>query len=107
MKRVLFVSGRNKLRSTTAEQIFGSRPRVETASAGLNPDAETVLDAEMVEWADIIFTMDKTQRAKLIGRFRPWLGGKRVIALDIPDRFAFMDPELVRLLEAKVTPHLR
>lgn len=27
----------------------------------------------------------------------------RVICLDIPDNYAFMDPELVRLLEAKVT----
>ena len=27
--------------------------------------------------------------------------------LDIPDDYAFMDPALVRLLEARVTPHLR
>jgi predicted protein tyrosine phosphatase len=29
-----------------------------------------------------------------------------VICLDIPDEYQFMDPELVRILERKVLPHL-
>ena len=36
----LFLCSRNRLRSPTAEQVFASRPGVETASAGLAPDAE-------------------------------------------------------------------
>ncbi|WP_225768484.1 low molecular weight protein tyrosine phosphatase family protein [Inquilinus sp. Marseille-Q2685] len=107
MKRVLFVCGRNLRRSPTAEAVFAGAPGVETASAGLNPDAEEPLTAELVEWADLILVMEEAQRAKLSARFRSSLKRPRVICLDIPDRFEFMDPELVRLLRAKVTPLLR
>jgi predicted protein tyrosine phosphatase len=107
VKHILFVCGRNLRRSPTAEAIFANAPGVETASAGLNPDADEVLTAELVEWADLIFVMEKAQRAKLAARFRASLQQSRVICLDIPDRYDLMDPELVRLLRAKVTPLLR
>ena len=29
-----------------------------------------------------------------------------VICLDIPDRYLFLDPELVRLLEERANPHI-
>ena len=32
--------------------------------------------------------------------------GARVVCLEIPDKYAFMDPALVALLKAKVTPLL-
>lgn len=79
---------------------------METASAGLAPDAEEPCSAELVEWADIIFVMERAHRAKLQRRFRPQLKRARVICLDIPDDYAFMQPELVALLQRKVTPHL-
>ena len=34
------------------------------------------------------------------------LKDKRVICLEIPDKYEYMDPELVQLLEAKVPRHL-
>ncbi|MGD9742139.1 MAG: hypothetical protein AB7V53_05820, partial [Dongiaceae bacterium] len=37
---------------------------------------------------------------------RAALGGKRVICLDIPDRCRFMDPALLRLLEARVLRYI-
>ena len=61
----------------------------------------------MVEAADIIFVMEKAHRTKLRARFKPWLKRARVICLDIPDDYAFMDPVLVALLQRKVTPFLR
>ena len=106
MKNVLFVCGRNKLRSPTAERIFADYPDVEVASAGTNPDADTPLSAELVEWADIIFVMEKSHRQKLSTRFRASLKKSRVVCLDIPDKYAFMDPELVRILKSKVTRFL-
>ncbi len=39
-------------------------------------------------------------------RFRAHLKGKRIVCLDIPDKYTFMDPALVRLLGAKVGPYL-
>ena len=79
---------------------------LEVASAGLSPDAEVPCTPDLVDWADIIFVMEKGHRTKLATRFRRHLKDKRVICLDIPDAYAFMSPELVRLLEAKVGRHL-
>lgn len=107
MKNALFICSRNRLRSPTAEQVFSTWPGVETDSAGLGPDATVVLSAEQLEWASLVFVMEKTHRTKLSRRFGNNLKGKRVICLDIPDDYDFMQPELVRLLEAKAGPYLR
>ena len=102
MKNVLFVCSQNRLRSPTAEQVFASRTDMEVASAGTNHDAETPLSTDLVEWADVIVVMEKTHRNKLQKRFRAALKHARVICLDIPDEYEFMQPELVRLLEVKL-----
>jgi predicted protein tyrosine phosphatase len=104
--RVLFICSQNRLRSPTAEQIFAAYPGVETASAGLNHDADNPVTPELLDWAELIFVMEASHRSKL-GRYRPHLRNKRVVCLGIPDRFAYMDPLLVRLLETKVRPFLR
>ena len=104
MKRVLFICSQNRLRSPTAEQVFANRPGFEVASAGLNHDAETVVSPELLEWADVVFVMERAHRNKLSEKFRPHLKSKRIICLDIPDEFEYMDPGLVRLLETKAGP---
>jgi predicted protein tyrosine phosphatase len=103
----LFICSQNKLRSPTAEHIFAKWPNVETDSAGLNNDAEVSLSPEQIAWADIIFVMEKAHRTKLSKQFRKHLNGKRVVCLDIPDEYDFMDEALVKLLEAKVGRFLR
>jgi predicted protein tyrosine phosphatase len=107
MKNILFICGANKLRSPTAEQVFARYPNIETDSAGLNADAELRVSPEQIEWADVIFVMEKSMRAKLAKQFRKYLNGKRVISLDISDKYTFIQPELVELLEKKVGPLLR
>jgi predicted protein tyrosine phosphatase len=103
---ILFVCSQNKLRSPTAEQIFAGHPGIETDSAGTNNDAENPLTSELVRWADMIFVMEKTHRNKLQKRYRAALKDARVICLDIPDDYEFMDEALVQLLEAKVPRYL-
>ena len=76
------------------------------ASAGTNRDAETPISAELLEWADLIVVMERTHRNKIQKRFRRALNGKRIICLDIPDEYEFMDPHLVRLLENRMAHHL-
>jgi predicted protein tyrosine phosphatase len=104
MKKLLFVCGANKLRSPTAEQVFSRYPNIETDSAGLNAEADQRVSPEQIEWADTIFVMEKSMRAKLAKQFRKHLNGKRVVCLDIADKYTFMQPELVALLEKKVGP---
>jgi len=106
MKHVLFVCSRNKLRSPTAEQVFSTLPDFEVASAGLDNGADTPLTPELVTWADIIFVMEKAHRSRLQASFGPQLKSQHVICLDIPDRFKFMDPDLVRILKQKVPKFL-
>ena len=106
MKNVLFVCSQNKLRSPTAEQVFASYPSVNVESAGTNHDAENPLTSDLVRWVDVIFVMEKPHRNKLQKRFKSDLKNVRVICLDIPDDYEFMDERLVRLLKAKVTRHL-
>ncbi len=106
IKHVLFVCSQNKLRSPTAEQVFASWPGIEVTSAGLNHDAEEPLSSEMVREADLIFVMEKAHRTRLSKRFKADLGRARVVCLDIPDDYEFMDPELVKLLQARVPRHL-
>ncbi len=105
-RNLLFLCSRNKLRSPTAEALFRGRPGIETDSAGLSPDAEVMLSPEQIEWADLILVMEKVHRARLNRKFGKHLAGKRVVVLDIPDNYPFMDAGLVRLLEARCAPYL-
>jgi predicted protein tyrosine phosphatase len=107
MKRALFVCSQNRLRSPTAETIFAAWPNVETDSAGLAPDATVCLSSEQIAWADIIFVMEKAHRNKLSKRFNKHLKGKRIVCLAIPDDYDFMDPHLIRLLEARAGNFLK
>lgn len=107
MQKVLFICAANRLRSPTAEQTFSAYPDLEVSSAGLSHDAAERLTPEHLEGIDTIFVMEKAHRAKLSQHFRRHLGGAKVICLDIPDNYSFMQPELVELLKARVTPHLR
>ncbi|MBB2960088.1 low molecular weight protein tyrosine phosphatase family protein [Methylobacterium sp. R2-1] len=99
--RVLFVCGRARARSPTAEQVFSHLPGVETASAGVSDDADEPVDADHLAWAEIIVVMERAHRRKLMRRFGPALRHARIVCLDVRDDYAFMDPALVRLLEAR------
>jgi predicted protein tyrosine phosphatase len=105
--RALFLCSRNRLRSPTAEQVFAAWPGVETDSAGLTPDAVVPLEPDQIAWAELIFVMEQAHQRRLKSRFSRHLHGKRVICLRIPDDYAYMQPELVALLEQRAGPFLR
>ena len=107
VQRLLFICSQNRLRSPTAEQVFSTWEGLECDSAGLAPDAVASLSTEQIEWADIVFVMEKSHRNKLAKKFKKHLNGKRVIVLGIPDDYEFMQDELVRLLNVKVPQFLR
>jgi predicted protein tyrosine phosphatase len=104
--KLLFVCSRNRLRSPTAESVFAEYNGLEVDSAGLDRDAENPLSSEAIQWADIIFVMEKSHRRKLSNNFQSWLQHKRVVCLDIPDNYEYMSPSLVALLKKKVLPLL-
>lgn len=102
MPRYLFVCSQNKLRSPTAENVFSNRPGYEVASAGTAPTADVPLSSDLLQWADIIFVMEKAHRNRIQRKFKPFLRDKRIVVLNIPDEFEYMDPALVKLLEARL-----
>jgi len=103
---ILFICSRNRRRSPTAERLFADREGVETDSAGLAPDAEVPLSLDQLEWADLVVVMEKTHRSTLTRRFGRHLARTRIVCLDIPDRFEFMDQELIDALERKMARFL-
>lgn len=105
--RVLFICSRNRLRSPSAERLFADWPGVETDSAGLAADAETPLEREQLEWATLVVVMERRHRQALLRRHAAAMKGKRLVCLDIPDDYAYMQAELLHLLERKAGPFLR
>ncbi|HVL66463.1 MAG TPA: hypothetical protein VM364_04285 [Vicinamibacterales bacterium] len=106
VRNVLFVCKLNRSRSATAERLFCKRPDLDVRSAGTEDSALVRVNQRMLDWAEKIFIMDATQAEALEQMFpgHPSLG--RMVCLDIPDDFTFLQPELVQLLEERVSRHL-
>ncbi|MEM5318569.1 phosphotyrosine protein phosphatase [Paraburkholderia sp. JHI869] len=77
------------------------------ASAGTAPDAEERVASEHIAWADIIVVIERSHKVKLAKQFGSKLNGKRIVCLDIPDKYTFMQPELIALLEQRASQFLR
>ena len=107
MRNLLFVCSENKLRSPTAEAVFSRYEGVEAIGAGTNHDAATPVSADLLEWADAILLMETCHRDKISARYRKFLKNKPLVVLGIPDNYTRMQPELIRLLERKVSKYLK
>jgi predicted protein tyrosine phosphatase len=104
--RVLFVCRLNRRRSATAERVFCKDPSLDVRSAGTAADAMVPVNARMLDWADVVFAMDREQVRLLQQQFAGAPALRRIICLDIPDQYPFLHPDLIELLRERVTPHL-
>jgi predicted protein tyrosine phosphatase len=93
---VLFVCNIAHNRSPTAARIFSDR--FETKYAGIYSLQHPVTN-ELLAWADVIAAMEPEQKLALQQRFHKEIRNKRIIVLNIEDRYQFMDEELVKQLE--------
>jgi predicted protein tyrosine phosphatase len=100
--RALFICSRNRLRSPTAEALYRHVPGISAASAGTAADAEELVDAELIEWADVVFAMEGRHKKSLMRSFPHAMKSKRVVVLGVRDDYDFMDPELCRLLRSRI-----
>jgi predicted protein tyrosine phosphatase len=103
---ILFVCGKNRRRSATAEAIFAAMGGIEVSSAGTSLDAECPVSADLLEWADQVFVMEERKRRYLQTHFGAVLKDKKIVCLGVPDVYSYMQPELVALLRTKVAPWL-
>jgi len=106
-QKLLFVCLQNRLRSPTAEKIFSEDAQLEVKSAGLDEASNVSVSRELLEWADIIFVMEKGQRNSIHKKFKDIYAKKRIVCLYIPDEYEYMDAELIHLLQKAVTPYLK
>lgn len=90
------------MRSATAHRIFESDLRFEVDSAGTDQSANTVLEADHLEWADAIIVMEKKHRNFIRQKFPDYYHKKIIVCLYIPDDFYFMEPALITILKEKV-----
>ena len=104
--KLLFVCSRNRWRSPTAERLFDGVNGCRARSAGTEDAARVRVTAGHIGWADRIYVMEKKHARRLHERFGDALVDKPVVCLHIADDYEFMQPELLTLLEAAVTPHL-
>ncbi len=103
--RVLFVCSLNQWRSPTAERLYRQDTRLEVRSAGIRTEANRPLSAGDIEWADVIFVMDRDQKEWIQERFRDSTL-PRIRILDIPDSLIYMDPRLQKLLREAIDPEI-
>ena len=104
--RILFVCTANKLRSPTAEDVFRDYPGIEAISAGTSPEAPRPLTNKLVASADMIFAMETHHRERIRKKFKQRPPDNMIVTLHIPDEYERGDPELVELLEDRVTLRL-
>jgi predicted protein tyrosine phosphatase len=97
-RHILFVCGKARMRSPTAARIAPDLLDCTADFAGLSRDADHPLTPEQIAEANVIAVMERGQIARLKRQVGPLLRDKRVVCLDVPDRFDFMAPELVALL---------
>ena len=103
--RVLFVCHYNRKRSATAERVFAKDPGLDVRSAGTSDEALVRVNSRMLEWADVVFVMDDDQVREMKRMFPGHPAVDRLVCLQILDKYHFLDPELVAMLEERTRPH--
>ncbi len=103
--RVLFVCGKNKWRSPTAERLYRHDPRLEVRSAGMSASSRHPITARDLSWAELVLVMEPGYGKRIHDQFRG-LPLPVVADLDIPDEYEYMDEELIDLIRAGVESQL-
>lgn len=101
-RKVLCVCSAGLLRSPTIAWVLSNAPyEHNTRSAGIHDYALVQVDPVLIEWADEIVFAERGIFTEFLSR-KEWEEdsiGKDMTVLDLPDRFAFKDPELIKLIE--------
>jgi len=103
--RVLFVCALNQWRSPTAEALYRNHPMLEVRPAGIREGAKRRLSEGDLRWAEVIFVMDREQKARIREEFSE-VELPTIQVLDIPGDLKYMDPELQRLLRLAIDPEI-
>ena len=106
MKNLLFVCKYNQMRSRTAESIYSDDSRYIVKSAGISKNAQVKLSEDLIIWADIVFVMESKYRDVIIDLYPIEFISTKIVSLDIPDTYYYMEPQLVELIKSRVNSFL-
>jgi predicted protein tyrosine phosphatase len=95
----------NRERSPTAERLYRKDSRLEVRSGGVRSDAKHRVSEKDLQWADVVFAMEREHKVWLSTRFED-LDLPPIEVLDIPDEYAYMDPKLMEILRMTVGPEI-
>lgn len=93
--KLLFICNQGKHRSRTAAELFAGEHQ--TAYAGVYSEEQPVTQ-ELLAWADTIFVMEEQQRTWIVEHYPQIMLRKRVLTLNIPDRYQYKQPALEKIL---------
>ncbi|MDX6766208.1 MAG: hypothetical protein SFU85_05415 [Candidatus Methylacidiphilales bacterium] len=100
--KLLFICGRNKRRSPTAERLYKNDRRFQVRAAGLGETSPRRVNAGDVAWADLILPMERKNAVRLKVMFPQFEPFPPMEILDICDDFKFMDRKLLEILPGAV-----
>ena len=103
---VLFVCSKNQWRSPTAEAIYHHDSRLNVRSAGTNTSAKKRISETILIWADLILVMETKHKKRITREYR-YLNLPAIAVLDIPDRYQYMDTELVSIIRGNTEDILK
>jgi predicted protein tyrosine phosphatase len=95
----------NKRRSATAEQLYRNDARLAVRSAGLRQEARRRVSEQDLEWAEVVFVMEREHKSTLRSRFSH-IELPPVEVLDVPDEYEYMDVHLQEMLRLTLDPEL-
>lgn len=98
---ILFVCGRNRWRSPTAEFVYRNDARVDVRSAGVSEKSRHTISSADIHWADQILVMESRYKTRISEMFHG-LPLPPMENLDIPDEYEYMDSELVEMIKMSV-----
>ena len=99
---ILFVCSQNRRRSFTAETMFDGVNGHLVRSAGTEKNARIKVTAGMIGWADVVVCFEKKHLRRLQDRYAQELHDKKVMTLNVPDEYEYMDEELQEILHGYV-----
>jgi len=106
LSNLLFICSKNQWRSPTAVLLFKDHPLHQARSAGTSERARIKVNQKLMDWADVIFVMERKHQQILKQRFPLTTANKSVIILDIDDHYRFGDQELIAILQTSLQDYL-
>ncbi len=103
MPNLLFICSKNQWRSPTAGLLFKDHPIHIVRSAGTSEKARIKINQKLIDWADVIFFMERRHKEMVSSRFQ--MDKQQLVVLDIRDDYVFGDPALIAILKTALAEY--